>query len=363
MKLRIFLFAAAFLACSFAMAQNEGDKVVEEFNPHWFLQAQGGAAYTVGEVSFSELLSPAAQLGVGYHFSPVWSARFAVNGWQAKGSWVNPATVYKYNYVGGNLDVFANLCNAFGGFKPYRKFNVSLFAGVGIDYAFNNKEANDFHTKSSYTPEYLWQNYWVTAVGRFGADFEYAITPRVGINLEVNANILDDHFNSKKAVDHNVDWQCNALLGLKFRLGDPVKKTIIPAPVVPVEPAPAPVVEKKPVAPAPAPVIEDLRKDIFFEIRSSVLSVESIQKLNEVVAYMNQYPKAKVNVTAYADVKTGNPRINMGYSAARAKSVVKYLVDRGVAESRIIHEHFGDTVQPFPNNDDNRAAICIATTK
>lgn len=362
MKSRIFLFAAALLAGSFAMAQNAGDKVVEEFNPHWYIQAQGGAAYTVGEVSFSELINPAAQLGIGYQFSPVWGIRFAADGWQAKGSWVNPSNVYKYNYVGGNLDVFANLCNAFGGFKPYRKFNASVFAGVGINYAFNNKEANDFHATSGYTPEYLWQNYWVTPVGRFGAEFEYAITPRVGIDLEVNANVLDDHFNSKKAVDHNVDWQCNALLGLKFRLGDPVKKTVIPAPVVPAEPSPAPVVEKKP-EPAPAPVIEDLRKDVFFEIRSSVLSVESIQKLNEVVAYMNQYPQAKVNVAAYADVKTGNPKINQGYSEAREKSVVKYLTEHGVAESRISHNHYGDTVQPFANNDDNRAAICIATVK
>ena len=363
MKSRIFLFAAALLTASFAMAQNAGDKVVEEFNPHWYFQAQGGAAYTVGEVSFTELISPAAQLGIGYQFSPVWGVRFAADGWQAKGSWVNPATVYKYNYVGGNLDLFANLCNAFGGYKPHRVFNASIFAGVGVDYAFNNAEANDFHATSSYTPEYLWQNYWLTPVGRFGAAFDFNITDRVALGLEVNANVLDDHFNSKKAADHNVDWQCNALLGLKICLGNPVKTTVIAAPVAPVEEKPAPVQVVEKPAPAPAPVIEDLRKDVFFEIRSSVLSVESIQKLNEVVAYMNQYPQAKVNVAAYADVKTGNPKINQGYSEAREKSVVKYLTEHGVAESRITHEHYGDTVQPFSDNDSNRAAICIATAK
>lgn len=362
MKSRIFLFAAALLASSFAMAQSAGDEVIEEFNPHWYMQAQGGAAYTLGEVQFSKLISPAAQLGFGYQFSPVWGLRLAADGWQAKGSWVNPSTVYKYNYVGGNLDVFANLTNAFCGYKPHRFFNFSVFAGVGVDYAFNNQEAVDFHQTSTYTPEYLWDNYWVTPVGRFGADFDFRITDRIGINLECNANVLDDHFNSKKAVDHNVDWQFNALLGLKICLGNPVKKTVIVAPVVEkkAEPAPAPVVEK--AEPAPAP-IEDLRKDVFFEIRSSVLSVESIQKLNEVVAYMQKYPQAKVNVSAYADVKTGNPKINQGYSEAREKSVVKYLTEHGVAASRITSGHYGDTVQPFANNDDNRAAICIATVK
>ncbi len=36
-----------------------------EFRRHWFLQAQGGAGYTLGEISFGDLLSPSAALSLG----------------------------------------------------------------------------------------------------------------------------------------------------------------------------------------------------------------------------------------------------------------------------------------------------------
>ncbi len=55
------------------------------FKPHWFIQAQIGAAHTVGEAKFTDLISPAAALNVGYKFVPAFGARVGVSGWQAKG--------------------------------------------------------------------------------------------------------------------------------------------------------------------------------------------------------------------------------------------------------------------------------------
>ena len=37
-----------------------------EFKPHWFMQVQVGAAHTLGEAKFSDLISPAAAINVGY---------------------------------------------------------------------------------------------------------------------------------------------------------------------------------------------------------------------------------------------------------------------------------------------------------
>ena len=57
----------AFSLCtvsSFAQEVKEEGKVV--FNPHWFMQIQGGASHTLGEASFSDLISPAAQVTGGY---------------------------------------------------------------------------------------------------------------------------------------------------------------------------------------------------------------------------------------------------------------------------------------------------------
>ena len=42
----------------FAVGAKDKDKT--EFNRHWFMQVQAGAAYTLGETGFGELLSPAA---------------------------------------------------------------------------------------------------------------------------------------------------------------------------------------------------------------------------------------------------------------------------------------------------------------
>ena len=64
--------------------------------------------------------------------------------------------------------------------------------------------------------------------------------------------------------------------------------------------------------------------------------------------------------TGYADVETGNPRINMFYSQGRAAGVAKALTDAGIDAERITVDAKGDTVQPFSENDKNRVSICIA---
>lgn len=63
---------------------NTKDKDI--FSPYWFMQGQVGGAYTVGEATFSKLISPTAALSFGRQFTPIWGARLQVNGWEAKGA-------------------------------------------------------------------------------------------------------------------------------------------------------------------------------------------------------------------------------------------------------------------------------------
>lgn len=82
------------LACFPLLSKAQELRIKEEgktlFNKHAYLQLQGGAAYTLGEAEFKDLISPAAALQLGYKFSPVFGMRAGVTGWQAKGAWVAP---------------------------------------------------------------------------------------------------------------------------------------------------------------------------------------------------------------------------------------------------------------------------------
>ena len=91
------------LSSTMIFAQNQEQRIKEPekitFKPHWFIQAQIGAAHTIGEAKFTDLVSPAAALNVGYKFAPAFGARVGVSGWQAKGGWVNPEQDYQYKYL------------------------------------------------------------------------------------------------------------------------------------------------------------------------------------------------------------------------------------------------------------------------
>ena len=98
MRIRNLLIAILTVSSTVAFAQ-EQRQIKEEgktvFKPHWFMQVQAGAAHTVGEADFTDLISPAAAVNVGYKFAPAFGARLGVSGWQAKAGWVTPSQTYQ----------------------------------------------------------------------------------------------------------------------------------------------------------------------------------------------------------------------------------------------------------------------------
>ena len=350
---RMFLMVAMMCAAVTISAQEEK----AEFQPHWYLQLQGGAAYTLGEAKFKDLISPAAQLAVGCQFNPFLGLRLQGSGWESKGGWVNPSQTYKWNYVGVGLDLKLSLTNLIFGWNPNRVFNLGLLGGGAANIGWGNDDAAHLDTRG-YNLEYLWDGTKVRPVGRFGLDMDFRCSDRVAITLEGNANIISDKYNSKKA--GNADWYFNALLGVKVALGPTVKRAVV-APVVVEEPVaePKPVVKK----PEPAPVVTkkpEMRTEIFYAIRETVAIGAEKAKLENLIAFLKENPATKVSVTSYADAGTGNPKINMMYATQRAENVAKALKDAGIDSSRITIDAKGDTVQPFSENDKNRVSIAIA---
>lgn len=98
---------------------------------------------------------------------------------------------------------------------------------------------------------------------------------------------------------------------------------------------------------------------IGFEIgKSSVLTTTkgSLVKLAE---FLKENDGLNVTVEGYADANTGTAERNQKLSELRANAVKTILVDNGVAESRITTVGKGSSVQPFSENDVNRAVITI----
>ena len=83
MKIRNLLVAILAMSGTVVFAQ-EQRQIKEEgktvFKPHWFIQAQVGAAHTVGEAKFTDLMSPAAAINIGYKFAPAFGARIGGSG-------------------------------------------------------------------------------------------------------------------------------------------------------------------------------------------------------------------------------------------------------------------------------------------
>lgn len=159
MRIRNLLVAILTVSSTVAFAQ-EQRQIKEEgktvFKPHWFMQVQAGAHIRQAKPDFTDLISPAAAVNVGYKFAPAFGARLGVSGWQAKAGWVTPSQTYQYKYLQGNLDIMADLSTLFCGFNPKRVFNAYIFGGAGLNHAFDNDEANALDTRS-HELEYLWQ--------------------------------------------------------------------------------------------------------------------------------------------------------------------------------------------------------------
>lgn len=369
------------LAALCANAQAVEEEVTEYvFNPHWYVQAQVGGQETLGEGSFGKLASFNAQVGIGYQFNPVLGLRFNVNAWQSRGcsDIYNNTYKWKWKYVAPAIDLKVDLVNLIGGFDPYRVVNAGIFGGIGANIAFSNDEAasaNASILKACYGENIpagekalglLWDGTKTRFLGQFGAYVDFRVSSRVSVGLELQANVLPDGYNSKKA--HNADWYFNALAGVKINLGDNYTsrtrkvalatnavETVVERVVeVPVER----VVVKEVIKEVPGP----LTHDVFFRIGKTVVTKDEKFKIAEISRYMKEHPESTCKITGYADKGTGTMAINLRLAAQRADVVKDILVNEfGIAANRVTTASMGeDEYQPYELPALNRVAIMIA---
>lgn len=337
------------------------------FIPHWYVKAQGGVAYDVGEAKFSQLLSPSIQFALGYKFNEYFGLRGSFSGLWAQNRYSYPEKKYSWNFFQPALDAEFDLTSLILGKNPERMTNVYAFAGFGVAYSFNNDDVSDARNEflKNYKfynnplvemqPNYFekaWSSSRWNPVVRFGLGADYQISDQISIGAEVNANMLPDHFNSKKGKSDNKDWHFNALVGIKFTIGKSHGRL-------------DPVYEEAPVTRAVASKFVDVpiekisfNVNIYFLINQSIIRSNQIPKLTALLKYLDEHPRAFIRLSGFADKETGTPEINMRLSIERSQVVSKYLQDKGIEEWRIRRFAKGDKVQPFDIPEDNRVCIC-----
>ena len=360
----------------------------EDFKPYVFFGLQGGVQTTFTDYDNWKLITPTTSFSVGVHFTPVLGARIHVNGFWNKGGVSRDGidARYNYKYATSNMDLMINMVNLFTK-RSYSPVNLYLIGGAGINYAW------DLENVPVLTP-------YITASNsrsrqshnfRVGTMLDVDVADHWSVNLEVAANSLSDRFNAK--FSGKDDWQLTAQVGVAYKFGRSHRVKSTPKTNIEVEPAtiataaetepastkvetdkpqpkpeskpepkPEPKIEPKTVAtPTPAVKDEDITRNIFFTLRGTEVTAKEQTKLAEVATWLKENPSAKVTITGYADKGTGTAAINARYAKQRAESVRKELTSKyGIKSSRITTDSKGDTVQPFPNDNDlNRVTIIV----
>jgi len=96
-------------------------------------------------------------------------------------------------------------------------------------------------------------------------------------------------------------------------------------------------------------------KNILFETNSSVLSQEANLELDKLIIYLNSNSKSTLEIYGYTD-NVGSDNFNLALSQKRAKSVSDYLINKGIAKSRLTTKALGNSNPVVTNDSDSNKA-------
>ena len=376
-NLKLFALLLSLAMVTTAAAQERKDAQTRSY-PYFFAGIQGGAQTTFTNYDATKLITPIGGVNVGAMLAPAVGARLHVSGINNKGGFRYSGQKYDYNYAVTDLDLMLNLCRVFAPGKE-TLMDLYLIGGAGFGVTWRNDDFKhlaasalaDGNQHLGLDDRRFVHNFCV------GLQLEANVSKLIGINLEVTANNLQDRFNAK--INGHGDWQLQALLGVNFRFGGKKKGAEPvyvpqPAPVQPAPVQPAPVAQpaaqpqpKPEVKPQPKPVEQKPESEgltVRFALAKAEVTEDEAAKIAAFAQWLKTHPKAKAEITGYADAGTGNTGINSNLSRQRVQAVAKILTQKhGIPASRIKTAYKGDTVQPFAANDDNRVVIGTAVEK
>lgn len=349
----------------------------ENYYPNWFVGAQAGGQAILGNGSLKDYATPSFGFQVGRWVSPTVGVRLHAMGYKEKG-YTNAnelhniaAQKFDYKSVAVSFDFLFNMTNILWSDRASQNFNWNMLTGFGGFYSWDFDEPIN-SSRTSKAPNYQY---------RLGTQLEYLFNKHLGVNLELQGNYKSGRYNLSSGSQGDV--QAAAFLGLTYRFGTPkkvvVKETVAAVPqttqsTYDAEAAARAEAEAKAAAAkaaaakaaaeaaaakaaAEAAKVQPLEETVFFTIGKSAPKDEAV--INKVVEWCNKYTDKNITVSGYADKGTGTASVNKRISSLRAKKVADAIKAKGVAADRISISSYGDTVQPFSENDKNRCTIVL----
>ena len=388
-KLFLMIAVAAFAAN--ASAQNTA-VTSNKFGDNWYLGINAGAAtpqQKFGDNGFFKGFAPKVGVRLGKNLTTVFGLAADADLYFES----SEKSIMKQKTFIDNLNVDLlgtfNLSNLFAGYKGEpRCFEVIGLAGLGWTHAFGVSKVNGINAKAAIDfafnlgAEKAWQlyiepaviygleNYGTANILTEGNDFKFdsraaLFQLSVGLNYKFGnsngthnfavAQLRDqseiDGLNAKinelradnNAKDGKIAADAKTIADLKKKLADCESR-----------PQTAAVVEK---------TENVLQPHVIFRQGKSTIDAAQYASVEMVAKYMKNHPEAKVKVQGYASPE-GNAELNQKLSEARANAVKNALVKKyKIAADRITTEGLGATDKLSSENDFNRVAMFIDTTK
>jgi OOP family OmpA-OmpF porin len=325
------------------------------------LQAQAGTEvgqWTIGAGSMWTGTDEDRRLGddfgwnysLGYALSENWD--FNLNGFSGNHDDLTPGATWDREIKGLTMD-FARVFGRENGFSPYILF------GAGLVDQFRPTAADK------------------EVVGKLGIGATADLLETTNSKLQLKGDIAARGSVGRGIID------AVATLGLQWAFGSPPEPAAPPPPPPPPPvavappPPPPPVVVVAPPPPPPAPVDTDrdgvvdsadrcpntplgdrvdaqgcsvaMRMEVLFAFDSATINPSSYPEIDRAVTFLKETAPNAVGVVEGHTDSTGNDAYNMSLSQRRANSVMKYMVDAGIAPSRLTAQGFGET-SPVADN-------------
>lgn len=97
-------------------------------------------------------------------------------------------------------------------------------------------------------------------------------------------------------------------------------------------------------------------KYIYYDYNKASLRPESIQELDRLIQIMNENPTLKIEIGGHTD-SDGSDAYNQSLSQRRAQSVVDYLLQANIDESRMLAKGYGEKSPIAPNDTDENKQL------